>query len=361
MARLAYVLPLGRPPALPHEQLAAYPHNQRLLAVLARRHGVQPHAVWSSPHHAVIHDDGVVHHFGHDLGRIVRGLRPDVVHLNGLVFPRLALTLRAAAGRRALLVAQHHGEPPGRGRSRLAQRAARSVIDRYLFCGLPGQAEPWQRAGILRPDSAHFEVLEASTDLRPPPADGPSETDSAAADDSDIETDTATIIWVGRLQEGKDPLTALDGFARFAAHRPARLWLVSPGGALEGVVRRRLPPGAELLGRLDHAELATAFARAHVVLSSSRHEGSGYAVIEAIACGCIPTLSDIAPHRAIGGGLAHYFPPGDPVALAAALERSWTAARDGGGRAAAHRHFELHLSWERVADQLAAAYHAASS
>jgi glycosyltransferase involved in cell wall biosynthesis len=343
--RLAYVLPIGRLAAPPHELLAAFPHNQRLLALLAGRHGVQPHAVWSSPQRAVIHEDGVVHHFGPDLARTVRRLRPDVVHLNGLVFPRLALALRAAAGRRALLVAQHHGEPPGRGRSRLAQRTAGHVIDRYLFCGLPGQAEPWRRAGILRADTGRYEVLEASTDLPPPAAEN-----GAAGG-------RPAVMWVGRLQEGKDPLTALDGFARFAAQHPlARLSMVSPGGVLQAEVRRRLPAGAELIGPLPHGELAHRLAGAHVALSTSRHEGSGYAVIEAIACGCTPALSDIAPHRALGGDLAQRFPPGDPAGVAAALERAWSAARRPGARQAARLHFEQHLTWDHVAEQLLAAY-----
>ena len=220
-------------------------------------------------------------------------------------------------------------------------------MDRYLFCGLPGQADPWLRAGVLSRKTSLAEVLEASSDLVP------GNTMPMATEDGD-----PNVIWVGRLQVGKDPLTGLEAFKRFSIHHPAaRLTIVAPATRpLEAVLRDRLPAGARLIGPLTQAELGDCYARADIILSTSRHEGSGYAVIEAIGLGCTPALSELPSHRVIAGDLGHYFAPGNPVEAAEALERAFRASRATSARERARRHFETFLSWERVSDQLIAAW-----
>lgn len=345
--RLAYVLPVPPSADGPTERAVAWPDNQRLLRVLHDRHGIDAHVVWPSvagpAQLAVV--DGVTHHSTPSMVRTVRRLRPDVVHLNGLVFPRLALALRLATGPGRRIVAQHHGElVPDTRRGKLACRTARYGLDGYLFCGLPGQAELWRAAGIVGRRTNLHEVLESSTDLQATPGAGP-----GLDGDPDV-------LWVGRFGAGKDPLTVVEGFARFAAARPgARLWLVGPDdGPLAGEVRRRLPAGATVVGPLPRTELAGWYAACPLLVSASRHEGSGYAVIEAMAAGCVPVLSELPSHRAIGGEVARYFPIGDAGALADALAEAMPVAA--GGRAVARTRFEQALGWERVADQLAAAY-----
>lgn len=352
--KLAYVLPLGRCPDPPEQQLERFPHNQRLLCTLAERHGIDAHALWESATTATVVRDHVVHHFTPHLVRTVARLRPDVVHVNGLVFPRLTLGLRLALGRRGRLVVQHHGEGPGQWRSLQAQRVARRAVDCYLFCGLPGQAEPWRRARVLAASTPVAEVLEASSDLVPG-SGGPVD---PAGPSGPAPSGGPNVIWVGRLVPGKDPLTALDAFERFAVEHPlARLWMVGSGsGPLRGTVQAALGGRAALIGPWPQRELAGWFARADVVLSTSWHEGSGYAVIEAIGCGCVPALSDLPSHRAIAGPGAAYFPPGDAAAAAGALAQAAARAAQPAARNAQRRYFERHLSWERVSDQLAAAY-----
>ncbi|MFN0026675.1 MAG: glycosyltransferase family 4 protein [Acidimicrobiales bacterium] len=347
--RLAYVLPLDRRPEPPSEQLERFPHNQRMLGTLVARHGVGAHAVWSSTHRATIAQDGVTHHFTPQLVRTVRQLAPDVVHVNGLVFPRLVMALRLAllgGSRRksGRLVLQHHGEVPGSARSLWAQRLARRLVDGYLFCGLPGQAEPWRRARVLAPHTPLFEVLEASSDL---PFNAP----AASADGPNV-------LWIGRLLPGKDPLTAVEAFDRFAATNPrARLWMVGTGsGPLRDAVAGRLGARACLVGPFTQAVLAGWYERADVIFSTSWHEGSGYALIEAIGCGCTPAVTDLPSHRVIAGSDGAYFRPGDAAAAAQALDRAAQRASEPGVRAAHRRRFERELSWEQVCNQLMAAY-----
>ena len=77
-------------------------------------------------------------------------------------------------------------------------------------------------------------------------------------------------------------------------------------------------------------------------------------MLEALACGCTPVVTDIAPHRAIVGNLGRRFAPGDIDGAAAAL-----ATVDVLDRAVVRDDFERRLSWHEVARQLLVAYETA--
>jgi glycosyltransferase involved in cell wall biosynthesis len=56
-------------------------------------------------------------------------------------------------------------------------------------------------------------------------------------------------------------------------------------------------------------------------------EGFGLPVIEAMARGVPVACSDLPVLREVGGDVAHYFAPGDPVVAAAAIEAAWDDTR----------------------------------
>jgi len=106
-------------------------------------------------------------------------------------------------------------------------------------------------------------------------------------------------------------------------------------------------------GPVPHGDIAAWLSAADLYLSTSRHEGSGYALIEAMACGCPPVVTDLPSHAAIAGAEGRRFPVGDAAALADALATaSWGEDR----RAAVRAAFEQHLTWQAVVDGLLAAY-----
>jgi glycosyltransferase involved in cell wall biosynthesis len=62
---------------------------------------------------------------------------------------------------------------------------------------------------------------------------------------------------------------------------------------------------------------------ADYIISGSHYEGSGYAVCEAMSCGCIPILTDILSFRRMtgNGSCGTLYAPGDVESLFAAIGR----------------------------------------
>ncbi len=287
--------------------------------------------------------------------RLARELRPDVVHLHGLLFPAQAAALRLFLGRGPVLAVQHHGERPG-GRMRPAlQRLLFRAADGFLFTAR-GIAGEWTRAGVLHPAWPVHEVVEASTDFVPVPRDDARERTRLPG--------SPAVLWVGRLHGKKDPMTALEGFARALERLPgAHLSMVfREAPLLPGVeaFRRRSPLLADrihLVGEVPHAELPAHFSAADLFLASSPAEGSNFALLEALACGTPPVVSDIPAHRALTGegAVGELFAFGDAEACARALvaAASWPSAET---RSAVRGHFEKRLCWPVVARQAVHAY-----
>src|SRR5262249_57697044 len=86
--------------------------------------------------------------------------------------------------------------------------------------------------------------------------------------------------------------------------------------------------GGVLGGGGPASEMAAVLSAADLFVLASRKEGSGYALLEAMACGAVPVVTDIPAHRALlGGGTLGLgaaaprllWPVGDPGAFARAL------------------------------------------
>jgi glycosyltransferase involved in cell wall biosynthesis len=88
----------------------------------------------------------------------------------------------------------------------------------------------------------------------------------------------------------------------------------------------------------------------------SHHEGSGYSLIEALACGLPPVVTDIPSFRALTGAqtVGRLWPCGDSHALCAALQSVAGSADD--ARRAVRAHFDRELSFDALGTKLAAMY-----
>jgi glycosyltransferase involved in cell wall biosynthesis len=282
----------------------------------------------------------------------VAAWQPDVVHAFGATLD-LNLALTAASARRSdtgLVVHYHGGGPEADPVTQALRRRTLGGADRLLFTHR-AQADPWIAAGMVRPAQV-AEVVETSTHIRPEPR-------ARAIALSRMRGEPACLM-VGRLHPIKDPLTVLAGFAIVAERRPlAMLHIVGPDEGLEQACRAIVAATPSLVGRVHFhgaqpAESMPAYyGAADLLLQASRREWSGLSVLEAMACGVVPVLSDIPPFRAMTqeGRYGRLFPVGDAGALArAGLALRPRIARPLGYEVRAH--FDARLSFAAIAGRL---------
>jgi len=282
----------------------------------------------------------------------VASLAPDVVHVQGLNFPRAMRPLSHAVPGVPLLVQDHAGVPPTGWRAR-AWRWAHRTVAGVLFTARD-QATPWKRAKILRADLPVFEVLVSSTDFTPG--------DRAAARRATGMFGEPCLFWVGRFNANKDPLAMLAAVEQAAATLPAlRLWCCFSEAPLLDVAQRRIarsPLLAErvtLLGNRPHEELESRFRAADFYLQTSHCEGCGFALLEALACGVTPLVTDIPAARRIVGDVGSLTPVNDSRALGEAIV-AWSTRDTATLRRAARARFDDALTFNAIGRQLRAAY-----
>jgi glycosyltransferase involved in cell wall biosynthesis len=298
----------------------------------------------------------------------VVALQPTVVHLNGcLSLPSRHLRLRLPRGT-PLLVQDHGGVYPDapifrRWKSRAFHAFGLRAADGFLFSARE-LATPWLRAGIIGLKQDIYELMESSSTMVEAPAPPAGERALPGR---------PALLWVARLDANKDPLTILEGFERASARLPeAALTMVFGASQLLPEVQRRIADSAtlrgrvHLLGKLEQWELAALYRAADLFVLGSHHEGSGFALIEALSFGVVPVVSDIPPFRVLtdGGRIGALFPVGDAGALARALERlgssesspAWPARRE-----VVRAHFERELSWSALAHRALGIYREAGA
>lgn len=270
---------------------------------------------------------------------------PDVIHFHGTQL-HLNLALLRRAHRNAALVLHFHGGFPPRNRVllRLQQRNF-AAADAILFTAAD-LAAPFLKSGILRDASTVFELVETSS------AFGPASRVTMLSGDP-------VFLSTGRLHPIKDPWTTLRGFERVLKSLPdAELHHFYQSDELLPHLRayvdarRQLRSRVHFWGRRPYDEMETIYSSADVLLQSSTREFSGGAVLDAMACGVVPVVSDIPSFRKMTGG-RHLFDVGNPASLAATV----LAITDlSAAKVAARRHFERELSFEALADRAEAIY-----
>jgi len=105
----------------------------------------------------------------------------------------------------------------------------------------------------------------------------------------------------------------------------ARLAVAGAGSLtaeLQALAAALLPPGRwSFIGRLDADAMADWLGRAEVYVSASRSDSTSVSLLEAMACGALPVVTDIEGNRSWVRDRegARTFPPGDAAVLATAL------------------------------------------
>ena len=176
------------------------------------------------------------------------------------------------------------------------------------------------------------------------------------------------LLFLGGSEVRKNPLVAVDAFARARLPEDVRLVLAGPlhtPVAVHADVRGavdRLSPGLRsrivLAGEVDDAELASLYAHATALLYPSEREGFGLPLLEAMALGTPVIAARATSIPEVAGDAAILVEPRDAAALAEAIERvvgDPAVAED--LRRRGHARVQA-FDWESTAEQTVATYEA---
>lgn len=252
------------------------------------------------------------------LYRLLRRLRPDVVHTRNLgTLDCQPVAWAAGVPRR---IHGEHGwdvsDPDGSKRkSRLMRRALMPFVGEWI--ALSRELEGWLAATVGVPVARITRICNGVDVHR---------FQASAAPDTQTALEFGTVT---RFSEIKDPLNTLAAFARLLGSHPhaarARLTMVGDGPLLEpaqrwareaGIADKVLFPGSQL-------DVAPWLRRFHVFVLGSRREGISNTILEAMASGLPVIATDTGgnPELVASGTTGFLVPPGDAQALAAAMVR----------------------------------------
>ena len=281
--------------------------------------------------------------------RYIKSIDPDIVLVHGFVFPLQVMALKILLGKKCKIILQHHAEQPVRSVRKLFQTIADPFTAIYLFSAQE-IAAPWLAQKVIKNAAKVRTLMTASV----PVVDKNKNSCKAQL----RFEGNHNFLWVGRLNQNKDPITVLRAFAQHAKQNPsARLYMIYQTAELLLPVQylvneERLYAHVILVGALPHEELADWYHAADYFISASRAEAAGYALLEAMSAGCIPIVSSIPSYKKILENCpAYLFEPGN-VAELAELLNNLLGLDVSKLSAEIKSHFQHKLSFGKVADNM---------
>jgi glycosyltransferase involved in cell wall biosynthesis len=281
------------------------------------------------------------------LSRHIRRAAPEVIMIHGFTFPIQLLMLRALKPKKTKLIIQHHAEKPfTHPLKHWFQKIAYSKADAFLFAS-NSLAKPYLATGIIKNTDQVHEVMEGSTLFKP--------IDKKEARATLAIPDDLVFLWVGRLDSNKDPLTVLKAMDRLKrAGKHFTCYMIYGTNELEEQIRfdiaeYDLKKHIILLGKMEHHLLETWYSAADYFVAASHEEGSGIALCEAMACGCIPVVTNIPSFATMTcqGRYGVLFEPGNESDLFEKL-LSLEVLDSLSMGASVHSHFLQHLSPDAI-------------
>lgn len=260
--------------------------------------------------------------------KFIKKLKPDVIIVHGLIFPWQVVMLRFQLGKQITIIAQHHAERPLRDIRQYLQRLADRYIKAYLFSS-HDLGQKWIDKSQIRTREKVFEIMGTSSPFK--------YTERQKARSITQVTGDVVYLWVGRLDENKDPVTVLMAFRNLLnSQMNVTLYMIYQTYDLLEKVNKLMEENSDkknsivLVGRMENNQLENWYNSADFIISSSHYEGSGIAVCEAMSCGCIPILTDIPSFRMMtnNGDLGLLYKPGSVDELTAALDKSLALNED---------------------------------
>ena len=305
-------------------------HTVADVAEATAAYGMKVSVFQASPHWETFNRNTVQYHFlpfgdndSTRTGRVgfrnlIGSLTPDVLHVQGLGFPRFVVALAAMAPRTPILVQDHASRPPRMWR-RWSWRRGLEHASGVAFCARE-LAVPFLESRLLQPHTKVYEIPESTTHFTPGSRDQARQATGIGGD--------PCVLWVGNLTDNKDPLTVLEGIAQTIEQLPGlQLWCCFGIAPLLREVQQRIQSDprlmgrVHLLGRVPHERIEELMRAADLLVQGSHREGSGYSIIEALACALPPVVTDIPSFRSLtaGGAVGRLWRCEDPQDLCQAL------------------------------------------
>ena len=285
-----------------------------------------------------------------DLIRTVREERPDLLHTH-LVHADVYGSIAARATRTPFVSTRHNDDRYLLGPFRLVDRAfARGA--RRLIAISDAVREFLVRAGH---DPRKVVTIRYGLDELPAAPSRPT------PEEAGIPAGAPLALAVGRLIEQKDHATLLRAFALVHAEQPDAHLAILGAGPLESDLRALvdelgLDGAVTLPGR---TEIRDWLGRADVFVHSSRWEGFGIVLLEAMLAGLpvVATRVSAVPEVVVDGETGFLLQAGDVAGLADAVGRL-LADRELAGRlgGAGERRARAHFSVERMVAETLAVY-----
>ncbi|WP_400076062.1 glycosyltransferase family 4 protein [Winogradskyella sp. R77965] len=245
----------------------------------------------------------------------IKKYKPDFVLIHGLGYCFNAVFLRYILPKKVIIVVQAHGYAPApKGLKRLIYIWTEKYIDAFLFTGKEN-AKLWVDQGIFNSKKI-YEVMEGATTF---------------SDSPNVSRLPKSFLWVGRLNENKDPITIVNAFRQFLQIEPmAKLTMIYHTEELLPSIKElmnkdeQLKTALILKGKVAHQDMEGIYRLNEFFVLGSHAEGSGYALHEAMACGCIPVVTDIASFMFMtnNGYCALLFRPSDENSCIEALKKT---------------------------------------
>jgi glycosyltransferase involved in cell wall biosynthesis len=263
--------------------------------------------------------------------RAVADLKPDVVHLHHLSLSAQTMVLRSMLPKHTAIVIQHHGGKTIRNWKMRVHNRLHNVADGYFFTTRQ-QGEWW--FGNNKQRSKIMPVMEGGTFFNFDSRDAEQTfdyTDRKLSKEKTSLSGSPLFLWVGRLDSNKDPLTILDGFEILLQQlQQAGLYMIYNEDELINEVKERISHSSvlkdrvHLLGAVPHHKIQAYYNSADYFILGSHYEGSGYALSEALRCGCVPVVTDIPSFRMMtnNGQLGALWHPGNSNSFVAAAKKA---------------------------------------
>lgn len=278
----------------------------------------------------------------------IKKQKTQIVIVHGLDYFLEAAFLKLFSGAKVIL--QHHAEKTYLRKKAILMPLADKWIDAYLFNGKE-MAQPFLQKKCISSMIKVYEVVEGSSSFHLLPR-------------KNIEP-IKQLVFIGRLNENKNLITLLKAITILKIKRSDfHLTIYYTSAELEQELKiysaeNKINDVVTFKGSIPQNEIERVLNQSDVFVSCSIYEGSGYSLIESLACGVFPIVSHIPAFDFLLEGLNEkmQFNPLDEIELANNLHKVLDVEFNESMRQSIRNHFENECSNIAIARQIETVLH----